>query len=353
MKSASGLMHQRAYVWGEDGTRYITHQLDAVFEVKRIVDMMGKLISSKGPVFRCYRRAGNDFVERTRIGDALVLCLKSDLKMIDEQFPQHRHSPLFTLFKQVFGEIHLVGQRLWPEDIAALNAAIAEARACGKGKELRTHLKDMKRSERSNSTACETLLDGLRRRYSKLLVLRVDFEYFSTYCPGVGFRGQVMTLDEAKAHRDKLLKYLRKGPYGKHLAGYMWKMEYGFEKGYHFHVAIFFDGQRVAKDIVLADVLGKYWKNEVTEGKGMYFNCNKCKEDYERCGIGMVNRRDDVKWSYLEEAMRYLTKVDLYLRFQAGKRTRTFATSNASTGRTNAPPQAPVPSIGMQLRPAI
>jgi len=338
---ASGLMHQRAYVWGDDGTRYITHQLDAVFEVKRIVDMMGKLIRSKGPLFRCYKHAGCDFVERTRIGDALVLCLKSDLHAIGEQFPQHRHSPLFMLFKRLFGHIYPMGQRLWPEDIAVLDAAIAEARAYGKGKELRAHLKDMKRSERKNAAACKALLDDLRRQYSKALALRIDLGYISTFCPGVGFRGQAMTFEQAKRHRDQLLKFVRKGPYSKHLAGYMWKMEYGFEKGYHFHMAFFFDGQRMSKDINIADAIGAYWRDEVTEGKGMYFNCNKKKEEYEHCGIGMVNRADDTKWAYLEDAMRYLTKVDLYLRFRAGKGARTFATSNGVYGGIK--PKAPVP----------
>lgn len=338
---ASGLLYQRAYVWGEDGTMYITHQMTHVMEVKRIVDMMAKLIRSKGPLFQEWEKSGKKFVHRTRLGDSILLCMKADLRAIDEHFPRHRHSPLYTLFKRFFGRIQMMGQGMYPEELPLVNEAIAKVRAFAKGKALGVHLKDLKRSERKNAVACKGLLDDLRKGYSKILALRVDFGYISTYCPHAGFRGQAMTFEQAKVHRDKLLKYVRKGPYSKHLSGYMWKMEYGFEKGYHFHMAFFFDGQQLLKDISIADAIGAYWRNEVTEGKGMYFNCNKKKEAYENCGIGMVNRTDDSKWVYLEEAMRYLTKVDLYLRFRAGTRARTFGCSNGAYGGIKSPPQQP------------
>lgn len=338
---ASGLMHQRAYVWGEDGTMYITHQMTHVMEVKRIVDMMAKLIKSKGPLFQAVERSGKTFVQRTRLGDSILLCMKADLRAVDEHFPRHRHSPLYTLFKRFFGRLQLMGEGVYPEELPRVNEAIAKVRAFAKGKALGVHLKDMKRSERKNSVVCNKLLDDLRKRYSKILALRIDFGYISTFCPRVGFRGQAMTFEQAKIHRDKLLNYMRKGPYSKHLAGYMWKMEYGFEKGYHFHMAFFFDGQQLLKDISIADAIGAHWRDEVTEGKGMYFNCNKKKEAYEHCGIGMVVRNDDTKWAYLEEAMRYLTKVDLYLRFRAGTRARTFGSSYRAYGGIKTPRQEP------------
>lgn len=127
-----------------------------------------------------------------------------------------------------------------------------------------------------------------------------------------------------KRHRDAFVAFLRNGPYSKHLAGYIWRLECGFEKGSHFHMAIFFDGQALAKDITIADALGHYWKTRASGGQGMYFSCNKNKEAYERCGIGMVARNDDTTWSNVEEAMFYLTKQDYYLRFRPAKGVRTF-----------------------------
>lgn len=62
----------------------------------------------------------------------------------------------------------------------------------------------------------------------------------------------------------------------------------------------------------------------MTKGRGMFFSCNKNKEMYERSGIGMVDRSDEEKWKAVHEALRYLTKQDLYLRFRSGPRIRTF-----------------------------
>ncbi|CCH14268.1 hypothetical protein SMD_3755 [Stenotrophomonas maltophilia D457] len=104
------------------------------------------------------------------------------------------------------------------------------------------------------------------------------------------------------------------------------------EKGGHFHMAIFFNGQELAKDITIADALGHYWKNTVTGGNGMYFSCNKNKEAYERCGIGMVPRNDDMAWANVEDAMFYLTKQDYYLRFRPAKGIRTFGSGGPYGG---------------------
>lgn len=332
MKNNSTFLCERTYVWGEDGTRFITHQLTAVLDVKRIVDMMGKLMAGSKPAFRVYSKHGRQWVDRTPLGETILLCLKSGLQEIDEHFPAHRHSPLYTLFKRFLGPFVHLGGRAWPVDVPMLNAAVAKIRAFAKGKALGRRMDNLKRAERENAKSCKRLLQMMRARYSKLLVVRLDLEYFSEFCPGSGFRGQAMTLKQAQAHRDRFLDYLRKGPYASHLAGYVWKLEYGLEKGHHFHLAIFFDGQRVARDITIGDILGQYWQEKVTDSKGMFFNCNKKKEAYERCGIGMVNRGDDEKWSALVGALRYLTKVDLYLRFRPEVRARTFGTGGPYGG---------------------
>ncbi|MCO7456858.1 YagK/YfjJ domain-containing protein [Stenotrophomonas maltophilia] len=348
LKNNSSFMRERAYVWGEDGTRFITHQLDAVLEVKRIVETMGRLMASRKTPFGVVTKHGREWVEKTELGDSILLCLKSGLREIDEHFPAHRHSPLFTLFKRFLGPFMFLGGKVWPEDVPRLNAAVAKIRAFAKGEALGRRLGNLKRAERENAKSCKRLLKALRARYSKLLVVRLDLEYFSNFCPGSGFRGQAMTLKDAQAHRDRFLDHLRKGAYAEHLAGYIWKMEYGLEKGHHFHMAIFFDGQRVSRDIVLGDLLGRYWQEKVTASKGMFFNCNKKKDAYDRCGIGMVNRGDDEKWTCLEDALRYLTKVDLYLRFRPDGRARTFGLGGPYGGVKAGPTLAPSLGLGVK-----
>jgi hypothetical protein len=260
--------------------------------------------------------------------------MQADIRAIDAQFPSHRHSPFYTLYKRYIGGLqpYIVRDRLFPEDVPLLNKAVSKIRAFAKSPSLQKRLKNLKRCERENASTCRNLLSELRKRYSKLLVVRLDLEYFSEFCPGASFKGQPMQLKEVQQNRDDFLTLLRKGPLSEHLAGYIWKMEYGFEKGHHFHFALFFDGQAVCKDISIGDWLGNLWKQEITKGKGMFFNCNKKKETYRRCGIGMVSRGDNEKWSALEDAVRYLTKVDLYLRFRTPGRTRTFGTGGPYGG---------------------
>lgn len=54
----------------------------------------------------------------------------------------------------------------------------------------------------------------------------------------------------------------------KDAVGYVWKLEYGPEKGYHMHLLVFFDGSMVRKDQALAYLIGKYWSGEHTVPKG-------------------------------------------------------------------------------------
>ena len=73
----------------------------------------------------------------------------------------------------------------------------------------------------------------------------------------------------------------------------LWKLEYGFLKGCHYHCIFFFDGSKVIKDAYLASLMGDYWK-EITNDKGYYFNCNKDKLNKYKCvGVGMINHYDE------------------------------------------------------------
>jgi hypothetical protein len=98
--------------------------------------------------------------------------------------------------------------------------------------------------------------------------------------------------------------------------GYAWKMEYGLDKGFHFHILFFFDGSQVHKDIIIARMIGEHWEKDITGGKGLYYNCNAFKADYEEnLGIGMINHFDtELRENLINEAAVYLIKTDLYSR---------------------------------------
>jgi hypothetical protein len=101
------------------------------------------------------------------------------------------------------------------------------------------------------------------------------------------------------------------------MVGYCWKLEYGGEKGFHYHMIFFYDGSKVQQDTNIARMIGEYWMNVITQGKGLYYNCNADKGKYERCGIGTINHYDTELIENLKLAAQYLAKPDDYLRDNA------------------------------------
>lgn len=292
--------------------------------VKDVVETTAKVLRSKEVPFEVDQVRGRPVVRATKLGKAFFRCAKVDTGEIARQFPRHRFSPFYLAFDKYCEGLWCGEDKIDPYMAEALNDAIANIRAYGKVGGLRKQLDNLRRSERSNARNGRELLAKLRQSCSKVLAIRLDAGYYSEFASADAFQGQAITFDEAQAHRDEFLSYLRTGPLSEHLVGYMWKMEFGIEKGYHFHMAIFFNGQKLSSDIRIASILGNHWKTEVTRGKGMYFNCNQKKESYvDRC-IGMLTRGDDSMWAALGEHVRYMTKVDHYIRFQAPRKCRTF-----------------------------
>ncbi|MCT7602550.1 hypothetical protein N5T92_10670, partial [Aliarcobacter butzleri] len=72
---------------------------------------------------------------------------------------------------------------------------------------------------------------------------------------------------------------------------------------------LFYDGNKVQKEVYIAKQIGEYWNNNITKGKGVYYNCNA--KDYKNRGIGMVDYKDEEKIKILKEnAISYLLKTD-------------------------------------------
>lgn len=316
-------MRDWSLIWNKDGDRLITHQWDRVHAIGEIVETMAKVVRGKENLFFCRTEGKRTVAQATPLGTKLLRCLKFDVRDIAEHFPEHRVSPLFTIFKRYATSLWRGGETLRLGTVDILNELVAKMRAFSQGEAVPRRIDNLKRAERENARRVKALLEDLRKG-SKVLAVRLDLEYYSVWGPRNTFEGQEIPLAEVQAHRDQFLEYLRKGPYSQHLKGYIWKLEYGVEKGYHHHFAIFFDGQKVREDITIGDALGCHWKNEITRGKGMFFNVNRKKGDFKEQGIGMLVRNDDAMWAALGKVVRYLTKVDYYVRFIAPGRNRTF-----------------------------
>ena len=157
------------------------------------------------------------------------------------------------------------------------------------------------------------------KTHSKLLVVRLDLFYRKEY-----FRE--ITAEQAKKD---LSHFFWNWRHKKRLFGdcvyCCWKLEFGLQKGYHFHLVLFYNGRAVRNDAYRTHAVGEYWKDVTTKGKGAFFNCNADKDKYRYLGIGMVKWDDEAKRSVLiENVVKYLAKSDQYLRAKKLRNFRCF-----------------------------
>ena len=172
-------------------------------------------------------------------------------------------------------------------------------------------------------------VDHLFDRTARLLVIRLDLSYTSAVSPSQG-GDQAVDFQQARDDRNRFLRSMRSNPLFEGLVGYGWKLEYGLEKGFHFHCLFFFNGAERQQDVWLAEAIGEHWKDTVG-GNGLYWNCNARKEDYRRLGIGLIDHWDYEKRLNLQQPIDYLTKPDLHLKLVAPNSQRTFGKGEIRT----------------------
>lgn len=123
----------------------------------------------------------------------------------------------------------------------------------------------------------------------------------------------------------------------KHALGYIHRIEYGPQKGFHVHAYYFFDGQDHQEDISWGQYIAKQWK-QVTNNQGSVFICNMRKEDYRYCALGKLDYSNVEMLKNLEQSFDYLCKNDQYFHFTTQNRIRGF--------RISQPPEIPEVKIG-------
>ncbi|MQA21527.1 YagK/YfjJ domain-containing protein [Rugamonas rivuli] len=178
-------------------------------------------------------------------------------------------------------------------------------------------------------------VDDLFEKYSKLLVVRLD----------LGFKQQgVLGKEEVSIEKTKklLLKFLnakRSNNIFSDVVGYVWKLEYGELKGYHYHLLIFMNGSNTQRDIYRGLMMGQYWIS-LTQGDGVFYVSNFKKRYFAKnglLGIGMVSHFEQDKRKNLNTILRYFFKPDQYLKEKPAKGTRTCGKGESmSLSRTRA-----------------
>jgi len=158
---------------------------------------------------------------------------------------------------------------------------------------------------------------------ARLVIIRIDLFYKKKLASSV-------TIDRAQSDIDHLLRNKRHNSIFGHMKGYIVKMEYGIDKGIHFHALLLFDGSRRSNHshIHIAQLIGKYWVDVITKGRGDYWNSNAKIKDFKGaglCGIGTINADETIlRYNLLNHVVKYLCKPSQYFKPKIGPEVRLF-----------------------------
>jgi hypothetical protein len=168
-----------------------------------------------------------------------------------------------------------------------------------------------RKSELKRENSCSRYIDAHLKNFARLIVVRIDLR-LRIDPDKINFISDLLS-DMARFWR-RLRRDLRESEKIPNPEGFIGKLEHGHYRGYHFHVMLFFDGSKHQKDVILARLIGEHWKNEVTDGRGDYHNCNATDPaKYKYYGIGRVEHWDSEKIQNLKFAACYLAKTDYSL----------------------------------------
>ncbi|MBN3777353.1 inovirus Gp2 family protein [Burkholderia sp. Ac-20345] len=296
-------------------------------------------------------------IKPSKLGECLLKCLKMDLDRVMDEYPViGKHNRYFDVFRSAMTrEIKLESgaaplnvfarerwlcyrdQNFWLDEtltlfVESLNGIVAEIRREANSEAFRSWKKAFERQPNENKDTLWSLILACLNVNHHLSILRFDLGYAQYYCDSELSGAMAITYDDVRRHRAELRRFLKQElkkrlrPGACKGMGFAIKLEYGLDKTYHFHVIVILNGDVVAEDISITEMICDYWKNTITNSKGGAYNCNKA--SYKECGIGSV-RYSDEKLRILEaKVVPYVTKPDFYIGMVKPEGHRSFWTSH-------------------------
>jgi len=330
-------------------------------DATRITDCVKAIIDSSGALYELVSRRRmlgtvNYLplveIKATVLGERLLRCLRTDIDRITDLYPIEEFNPYFKLFRQLtmpgaVGRTGLDSIESWSGSVVCdyahrqrqlvdeeledfikhLGAVVEAIRKEGRSKCFKWGIKAFEKPAKENYDSLVSMIRANLAACHHLLVLRIDLGYAQHYCDPALSGEQAIKYEEVRQHRVKLIRFLkRRLPKGAY-RGYALKLEFGLDKTYHYHVLVLLNGDVVREGATISKLIGEYWKQYITEGKGGAYNCNAA--TYKDSGIGSVKYDDAEKRVILETVVAaYLTKPDYYIRMTKTDGHRAFWTSH-------------------------
>ena len=309
--------------------------------LKNIEQIMIAIRSSRMSEFSASYRKNSYEMVSTKIGEKLINILKFERFDTDEYCLHQERNPLITMFIELVNKCHIksvIGR--WfkfkftntyelNNCVRQLNQLVQNLRMAMRDSYFLHQYKNYFRRGIKNRKSAIDLVNTLFARHSKLMIVRIDLRYQNPVNSALPLKEQSpITFAETRQHREQFFKQIYSQPFGKYIVGWSWKLEWGFKRGFHYHVIFYFNGARVRQDVIYGRLLGEFWKNEITGGLGDYHNCNAAKSSYKYPGIGTIHRDDTEAKKGLDKAINYLTKSEHYVRLMMDGKHRAFGRSN-------------------------
>lgn len=312
---------------------------DDYYQAKNLIEieeLVYEIIKSEGVLFYIGKgvlgRKAVDYNNPKIFFDIMRMSKSIYHKEILSSFPIHSFNPYVKLFyknvqDKLGWDISFTYNKS-DDDVVKmvdkLTNFIDSIRKEAKSPQFKSAINNYNRPSNKNYKSLMECIDKLYDKHSRLMVLRIDFGYKKdNHFPSEKVRNEKYL--QAVNDREHFFNNMRKNKLFKHMLGYAWKLEYGFEKGFHYHMFFFFDGSKRWQDKYRAKIIGEYWQNTITQGKGLFHSCNANKDNYNYLGIGIINASDTKLREGLEMATQYFTKADsIGVRMIAPENGRTF-----------------------------
>lgn len=325
------------YVTDGDKTYAITDDELTAIDQLHLIDSAVRSFLSSGNKSCTIERNDKGVAIRLKFSpevQALRRCVYFDIDAMCGQFPNHEFSPYIDLFIKNMKTFQLDQMptlkycSVLSDDIDHWSTVVNEFGGAMRTEAKTTEFAARVKHKRDASTQiCRELMACIKsifKNHGRVLVLRIDTGYRKV--SDFDRAGTDISYKEAKRHLKAFIARTKKLFKSTRL-GYAWKFEYGQLKGYHTHFLLFLDGSKVREDKTIGKMLGEYWNSFITEGRGVYYNCNNNKDSYRHCGIGMLSHKDPEIWEGLKRIALYMTKTDYFVRLNMQDRDRAFGRS--------------------------
>ncbi|WP_343621957.1 YagK/YfjJ domain-containing protein [Acinetobacter proteolyticus] len=185
-------------------------------------------------------------------------------------------------------------------------------------KEFKYQQKKRKGRARNQFESAKQCIDLILEKHSRVLVIRIDPRYAKNQNPSIDQVKKDLRTFLRSVGRTKNLKIL----------GYIWKLEFGQRRGFHYHFIFILDSRNHSQEIKLAQQIGQIWE-KVIGVEGTFHNCHfkAVNNQYDKLAIGRLHRHEHQKYQYLLGLLRYFAKKDQFILHKNVGKERTLGTS--------------------------